>query len=300
LAEWVRLGPQSLSGVPQRAVGCVISRTTNPHRMRDASNPRHAGNHPKFETKVRDITHPTGSHHRKSWGAQSPPIPAFPDLAMHGRICPILRPFDETMLDRVPPAIPDMRRKVGLITDMPLPEPPLPNPRSFRASWLDRSGPMGKPRENRALINRHRTEYSASPSGKVQTACMWSGSTTQASIRNGPQCVDDPTFSLLKVASGGLGGEAPQTPKPVGRRPEARQKACAARRSAQKPPLPRKTPKVKKPLTPAANPLKSNDPQTCPRAGTHPALTRSRQAWRRGSVYPEGCSRPLKTSSEAA
>ncbi len=53
-------------------------------------------------------------------------------------------------------------------------------PRSCRGSWLGRSGPAGIPRENRALISRHRDEVSASPSGKVQSACRWSGRTTQA------------------------------------------------------------------------------------------------------------------------
>ena len=48
-----------------------------------------------------------------------------------------------------------------------------------------RAAAQKKSRENRALINRHRTAYSASPSGSVQTAWRWSGSTTQASIRNG-------------------------------------------------------------------------------------------------------------------
>jgi hypothetical protein len=35
------------------------------------------------------------------------------------------------------------------------------------------------------LIAAIRTEKSASPSGNVQTQCMWSGNITHASIRNG-------------------------------------------------------------------------------------------------------------------
>jgi len=40
-------------------------------------------------------------------------------------------------------------------------------------------------RVNLALIAAIRTEKSASPSGNVQTQCMWSGNITHASIRNG-------------------------------------------------------------------------------------------------------------------
>ena len=39
------------------AVGCAIPRTTHPHRMLHASNPRHAGNQLPFQTPVREITH---------------------------------------------------------------------------------------------------------------------------------------------------------------------------------------------------------------------------------------------------
>jgi hypothetical protein len=35
--------------------------------------------------------------------------------------------------------------------------------------------PMGTSRGDRALIKRHRSEESASPSGSVNTACKWSG-----------------------------------------------------------------------------------------------------------------------------
>ncbi len=39
---------------------------------------------------------------------------------------PILGPFDESMLHRVGPTIPDMVRKIRLVPDMVFPEPPLP------------------------------------------------------------------------------------------------------------------------------------------------------------------------------
>ena len=57
---------------------------------------------------------------------------------------------------------------------------------------------------------------------------------------------------------------------------------------------------VKKQLLSTRNTWKNNEKRKLSSVDTHPALTRSRQAWRRGSVYPEGCSRPLKTSSTAA
>jgi hypothetical protein len=59
------------------------------------------------------------------------------------------------------------------------------NPRSRRRMWLARLFSTGTPCVNRALITLHRVEKSWSRSGNVHTACMWSGNTTHASIRNG-------------------------------------------------------------------------------------------------------------------
>lgn len=60
------------------------------------------------------------------------------------------------------------------------------SPRSpLAAREAERSSPGGIAAENQRLISAQRVEYAASPSGSVHTACMCSGRTTQASIRNG-------------------------------------------------------------------------------------------------------------------
>ena len=51
--------------------------------------------------------------------------------------------------------------------------------------WLGRRASTGTDWVNRALITLQRVEKSWSPGGRVQTACMWSGNTTQASMRKG-------------------------------------------------------------------------------------------------------------------
>ena len=53
---------------------------------------------------------------------------------------------------------------------------------SFAKREAERASPPGIEAENNRLITAHRVENAASPSGNVQTACMWSGRTTQASI----------------------------------------------------------------------------------------------------------------------
>ncbi len=53
--------------------------------------------------------------------------PTISFVPMNRRKRPILRPFDEPVLDRIHPTIPDMRCKILIIADMMFPIPPLPN-----------------------------------------------------------------------------------------------------------------------------------------------------------------------------
>jgi hypothetical protein len=56
-------------------------------------------------------------------------------------------------------------------------------PRSLRATRTAlRRSRFGSDRANRLLISRQRVEKSQSPGGRLQIACRWSGSTTNASI----------------------------------------------------------------------------------------------------------------------
>jgi hypothetical protein len=56
-------------------------------------------------------------------------------------------------------------------------------------------------RVNRAFIAAHRVLKSASPSGKVQTACMWSGNTSHASIPNGRSTLTSRTAARNRPTS---------------------------------------------------------------------------------------------------
>jgi hypothetical protein len=51
------------------------------------------------------------------------------NIPVDRRIWPIHCPPDQSMFDRVDPTIPHMRVKIGLIADVMIPKPPLPNPR---------------------------------------------------------------------------------------------------------------------------------------------------------------------------
>ena len=52
----------------------------------------------------------------------------LPQIAMDRRIGPILWPYNQPMLHRVVPTIPDMRCHIAVVPYMMFPKPPLPNP----------------------------------------------------------------------------------------------------------------------------------------------------------------------------
>ena len=52
----------------------------------------------------------------------------LPQIAMDLRIGPILWPYNQPMLHRVVPTIPDMRCHIAVVPYMMFPKPPLPNP----------------------------------------------------------------------------------------------------------------------------------------------------------------------------
>jgi len=75
-------------------------------------------------------------------------------------------------------------------------------PRSLAAfRTFDRYSVFGNAPENPLLINRQRLLKSASSDGNVQTACICSGKTTQASILNGYRSLTARTVSRKKSTS---------------------------------------------------------------------------------------------------
>jgi hypothetical protein len=86
----------------------------------------------------------------------------------------------ERVLDRIDVTVLDVTRVICVVSNQVLPKTPLPN--SALAAGTPYSAqllPLGIAFAKRDLINRQRVEKSASSTGKVNIACMWSGKTTK-------------------------------------------------------------------------------------------------------------------------
>jgi hypothetical protein len=116
------------------------------------------------------------------------------NAAAKGRIRPIRRMLDQTVLDRIETDVIEMGGEIPLVTDCVLPIVALPDT-AFAAFGHNRRSQAGNDLANAILIARQRPGKSASPSGKLHTQCMWSGSTTHPSTRNGARVLTRRTAS---------------------------------------------------------------------------------------------------------
>ena len=97
---------------------------------------------------------------------------------------PVARVVREVALHRVEVNVIHVSRVIAIIADRVLPVAAQPNARSPLRSLIRDAG-SGNDFENAALILRQRSGKSLSASGRVHRQCIWSGNTTQASMRNG-------------------------------------------------------------------------------------------------------------------